>query len=286
METEAIIRKVAEGEIDFTVVEDIAMVNATYYPNLDVKTAVSLPTQIAWGVRKNADSLLFALNEWILKMRKTADYYVIYDKYFRSTKASLKRTKSKYFSLRGGQLSPYDSLIKSAAKELEWDWRLLAAQIYKESEFDPGAESWMGAIGLMQLLPVTAEEYGISDLADPIQNIYAGTQHIKWLTQYFEDIIEDNDERKKFILAAYNVGHGHVIDAIKLTEKHGGDQTKWKDVKTFLIKKSNPTFFNDPVVKYGYCRGNEPVTYVNTILSVYENYLVLYPDEQLASESI
>lgn len=285
VETEAIIRKVAEGEINYTVAEeDIAMVNATYYPNLDVRTAISFPTQIAWGTRKNADNLLMALNNWIMEMRKTTDYYVIYNKYFKSRKASLKRTQSKYFSIGGGQLSPYDSLIKSAADELGWDWRLLAAQIFKESKFDPSAESWAGAVGLMQLLPVTAEEYGISDLSDPVQNIYAGTLHIKWLSRYFADLIEDKDEQMKFILAAYNVGHGHVIDAMELTEKHGGDPQKWDDVKEFLLKKANSTYFNDPVVKYGYCRGIEPVNYVNVILSTYENYLTLYPDEVAPDE--
>lgn len=280
VETEMIIRKVAEGLVDYTVAEeDIALVNSTYYPNLDVKTAVSFPTQIAWGVRKNSDSLLTALNDWILDMRKTADYYVIYNKYFRSRKASLKRTKSEYYSLAHGKLSPFDSLIRTSAGELGWDWRLLAALMFQESRFDPEAESWAGAVGLMQVLPVTAGDYGITDLHDPEANVQAGTLHLKWLSQYFADVIDDPAERKKFILAAYNAGHGHIMDAIKLTRKFDGDPQAWEDVKIYLIKKSTPAYFNDPVVEFGYCRGMEPVSYVSSILSIYENYMALFPQE-------
>ncbi|MEQ8472803.1 MAG: transporter substrate-binding domain-containing protein [Marinoscillum sp.] len=280
IETEAIIRKVAEGEADFTVSEeDIALVNSTYYPNLDVKTAVSFPTQIAWGVRKNATTLLDTLNHWILDMRKNPDYYTIYNKYYKSRKTSLKRTRSEYFSTGGGKLSPYDSLIRKHAIELDWDWRLLAAQIFKESKFDPDAESWAGAVGLLQLLPTTAEEHNVTDLTDPVQNLHAGTRHLQWLQDYFQPVVRDTTERVKFILAAYNVGHGHVMDAIKLTDKFEGDSQKWDDVKEYLLKKSNSQFFNDPVVRFGYCRGVEPVTYVAMIYSIYENYLVLFPEK-------
>jgi membrane-bound lytic murein transglycosylase F len=283
IETETIIRNVAEGRYPYTVVEeDIALVNATYYPNLDIKTAVSFPTQIAWGVRKNADQLLDTLNLWITEMRKTSDYYTIYNKYFKSRKASLKRSKSEYYSLSGGKLSPYDSLIMQYSDTLGWDWKLLAAQIYKESNFDSNSESWAGAIGLLQLMPQTAEEYGVefSDLTDPEENLKAGVQHIQWLQSYFEDIIIQPDERIKFILAAYNVGHGHVMDAIRLTEKYGGDPQQWEgNVRDYLLKKSNSNYFNDEVVQYGYCRGIEPVTYVSTIFSIYENYKTIISDQ-------
>ena len=280
LETEALIRQVSEGIIDYTVAEeDIGLVNATYYTNLDVKTAVSFPTQIAWGVRRNADSLLQSLNEWILEMRKTSDYYVIYNKYFKNRKTSLRRTRSEYFSMGGGKLSPFDELIKKSAQSLGWDWRLLAAQIFKESRFDPEAESWAGAIGLMQLLPQTGEAHGADDLTDPAQNVQAGVRHLIWLNDYFEDQIEDPEERKKFILAAYNVGHGHVMDAIRLTEKFGGDGQLWEEVSVNLLRKSSSEYFNDPVVEFGYCRGQEPVHYVSTIFSIYTNYQALYPDD-------
>lgn len=281
VETEEIIRKVAQGEVNYTVTEEnIALVNSTYYPILDVKTAVSFPQQIAWGVRKNSDSLLAELNEWILEMRKTPEYYTVYNKYFRSSKASRIRSKSEYSSIGGDKISPYDSLIKLAADTLNWDWRLLAAQVFQESKFDATTESWAGAIGLMQVLPSTGEEYGVTDLMNPSENLKAATKHLLWLQSLWDDIIEDPDEKKKFVLASYNVGHGHVFDARRLTQKYGDDPDSWSDVSEFLLKKSNSAYFNDPVVEYGYCRGIEPVNYVHQILSTYENYSSIYPDEQ------
>ncbi|MEQ9403171.1 MAG: transporter substrate-binding domain-containing protein [Cyclobacteriaceae bacterium] len=280
-ETEQLIRQVAEGEIDYTVAEwDIALVNSTYYRNLDIKTAVSFPQQIAWGVRKNAPMLLGSLNKWILKMRQTTDYYVIYDKYFRSSKASLARSRSKFSTISGENISPYDSLIKQAAEELGWDWKLLAAQIFKESKFDRRAKSWAGAIGLMQVLPRTARQYDVRKLTDPVQNIYAGKMQLLWLQDLWEKEISDPEDRIQFILASYNVGRGHVLDAVRLTKKHGKDPQKWEDVREYLLKKSYAKFYNDPVVEFGYCRGIEPVSYVDEILEIYSNYKVIMIEEE------
>ncbi|MEM6641442.1 MAG: transporter substrate-binding domain-containing protein [Bacteroidota bacterium] len=275
VETEELIREVALGNIDYTVAEeDVARVNLTYYPNLDIKTPVSFPTQIAWGVRKSSTDLLAQLNTWITTMRKKTDYYVIYDKYFKSSKSALRRSKSKFFSINNeeGGISPYDSLIKKGAQEVGWDWYLLAAQIFRESKFDPDAESWAGAVGLMQVLPRTASQYGVTNLRDPQRNIYAGTQQILWLQNQWKGKIEDPNELQKFVLASYNVGLGHLQDAVRLTEKYGANPYQWEDVKEYLLKKSYKKYYNDPVVEYGYCRGTEPVQYVSFILDIYANY--------------
>lgn len=273
IETEQLIKQVAQGKIDYTVAEeDIALVNETYYTNLDIKTPVSFPTQIAWGVRKNSANLLEALNDWILRMRKTTDYYVIYHKYFKSTKSALRRSRSKYLNISGGDISPYDSLIKVAADSLGWDWHMLAAQIFRESKFNEKAESWAGAQGLMQVMPRTGEEYGVKNLYDPERNLYAGVQHLKWLQDQWAKEIDDLSERQKFVLASYNVGLGHLQDAVRLTEKFGGDPNSWDSVREFLLKKAQPKYFNDPVVEYGYCRGSEPVNYVDHIMEIYQNY--------------
>lgn len=282
IETEQLIRMVAEGDIDYTVAEeDIALVNSTYHPNLDIKTAISFPTQIAWGVRKNANRLQEALNSWIVRMRKTTDYYVIYDKYFRSSKSALRRSRSRYSTINGetGDISPYDSLIKKSAQQLEWDWYLLAAQIFRESKFNPKAQSWAGAIGLMQVMPRTGKEYGASNLYNAKQNLRAGTEHLLWLQDQWEDEVLDPSERIKFVLASYNVGLGHLQDAVRLTEKFGGDVTKWEDVSDYLLKKSYRKYFNDPVVQFGYCRGSEPVEYVKKVLDIYQNYKDILGEE-------
>ena len=279
--TEGLLEKVALGEIEYTVAEeDVALVNAAYYPILDIKTAVSFPQQIAWGMRKNADSLQMTMNHWIRKMKKTSDYHTVYNRYFKSSRQSRQRNYSQYSSMGGGKLSPYDSLIRFTAAELGWDWRLFAAQVFKESKFDPLAESWAGAIGLMQVLPSTGESYGATDLKDPQQNLSAARQHIAWLQRMWEGKIEDPEERIKFILASYNVGQGHVFDAIRLAEKHGEIPNQWETVKKYLILKEQPEYYNDPAIEFGYCRGSEPVNYVKVIYHTYDNYKQLFPEPE------
>lgn len=279
--TEGLLEKVAKGEIEYTVAEeDVALVNAAYYPILDIKTAVSFPQQIAWGMRKNADSLQSTMNNWIRKMKKTPEYHTVYNRYFRSSRQSRRRNYSQYSSMGGGKLSPYDSLIKATAAELGWDWRLFASQVFKESKFDPKAVSWAGAIGLMQVLPRTGESYGATNLKNPEQNLSAALQHLKWLQRMWDKEIEDPEERIKFLLASYNVGHGHVFDAIRLADKHGEIPNKWDTVKKYLILKEQPEYYNDPDVEFGYCRGSEPVNYVKVIYTTFENYKQLFPEEK------
>jgi len=271
---EKLIRLVASGDIDYTVAdENVARVNSTYFPILDVKTAVSFPQSLAWGLRKkHSDELVLAINNWIDNYRKSLDYALLYNKYFRSPKSKI-RVRSDYFVIGNGKISPYDDLIRRYSDSLHWDWRLLASMIYQESHFDPRSNSWAGAMGLMQIMPSTQKRYGIRDPYAPEQNIRGGVEYLLWLNDLFSDKIEDKQTRLKFILAAYNVGVGHIIDARNLARKYGKDPDSWKDVSYFLELKSNPKYYLDPVVEYGYCRGDEPVQYVDQILDRYDHYV-------------
>jgi len=274
VETELMIKKVADGVIKYTVAdEDIALVNASYYPNIDIKTPISFPQQIAWAVRKNAPDLLTYINEWQGQLKKTPTYNVIYRKYFKSPRASLTRLKSDFSSVSGGQLSKFDDLLKVGADSLGWDWRLLAAQAYQESAFDPNAKSWAGAVGLMQLIPETGKRFGANNLNNPAQSIKAGVKFLQHLDKLWAKTITDKHERIKFVLASYNVGLGHVEDARNLAKKYGADPLIWEgNVAVYLLNKSKPKYFKDKVVKSGYCRGEEPINYVRLILSRYDQY--------------
>lgn len=288
VETEEMIRRVARGEIEYTVAdEDVALLNAVYYPNLDVKTPLSFTQKIAWGVRKNSPELLEAINGWIREMRKETDYYVIYNKYFKNRSGMRRLANSNYSSINGNQVSPYDAIIKEAADSIGWDWRLLAAVAYQESKFNPEAESWVGATGLMQLMPETAEIFGAEDPLDPRQNILAGANYLKWLDDFWADEIPDKQERVKFVLASYNVGQGHVLDARSLAEKFGKDKGLWEDnVEKYLALKATPQYYTDEVVKLGYCRGSEPVRYVKAILRRNARYKQLIPEEEAKEEEV
>ncbi len=270
--TEELIRQVAAGEIDYTVAdENIAWINQSAYDNLDVSMPLSLPQRIAWGVRKNSPHLRAAVNQWLTQIKREPTFNVIYHKYYRNRSFFRQRISSDFFSVTGRKISPFDHLIQKHAQKLAWDWRLLAALIYKESRFNPTAASWAGAQGLMQLVQTTADAYGANDIWDPQENLKAGTNYLIWLTRLWKEI-PDSTERLKFILASYNVGPGHVIDARRLAEKYGKDPNSWRDVGEFLRKKSLPEFYNDEVVQSGYCRGDEPVNYVEDIFKIYRHY--------------
>jgi len=273
LEVEEIIRLVVDGDIDYTVCdENVAMVNQTYYPDIDIKTAISFPQNLAWAVRKESDELKAVIDKWLIDLKKTKKYSFIYNKYFRNSK-SVDIVQSEFFSINSGKISQYDDIIKQYSKEIGWDWTLLASMMYQESKFHPEVKSWAGAFGLMQIMPSTGERFGIDSLSSPHENIAAGVRIIKWLDEQLTNKIADEDERIKFVLAAYNVGLGHVLDARRLAKKNRKDPNIWDNsVDFFILHKSNPNYFNDPVVKHGYCRGEEPYNYVKEVIERYEHY--------------
>ena len=130
----------------------------------------------------------------------------------------------------------------------------------------------------MQIMPVTGERFGIDITASPENNMKAGIRYINWLQSVFDPKIPDSNERLNFILASYNAGPGHVLDAMKLAEKNGMDPTVWKgSVEVWLQKKSQPEYYNDTVVRNGYFRGTESVAFVAEILDRYEHYKNVIP---------
>ena len=270
---EQLIRQVAMGEIDYTISdENVALVNQKYYSDIDIATPVSFPQHLAWAVGKGSDLLLKEINLWIVEFKRSAESRFIYNKYFKNPR-SVKITQSEYHSVTGGKISMYDDVIKEQSIKLNWDWRLLASLVYQESGFNPDVRSWVGAFGLMQLMPRTAEKYGIDSLSSPGENIIAGVKFLKWLDNQFEDLVEDDQERIKFVMASYNVGIAHVFDAMRLAEKYDKDPTKWNgNVDYYLRNKSDPKYYNDPVVYYGYARGEEPYNFVNDIIERYDHY--------------
>ncbi|MGF1636561.1 MAG: transglycosylase SLT domain-containing protein [Cyclobacteriaceae bacterium] len=273
--TDDLIAWVAEGKIDYTIAdENRALLHKHYYNNLYIETPVSLSQPIAWAIHKDATDLQAQINIWLENRKGSLEFNSLVNKYFSTGFMPLALRKNQDI-IKSGTISQYDDLIKKYAAEIGWDWRLLAALINQESQFNASASSNFGAMGLMQLLPNTAVMFGVdsTSLNDPESNIRAGIGFLKRLEQIWQNNLTDSLEVLKFTLASYNAGTGHVIDARRLAEKHGLNQTIWNEnVENMLLRKSEPDFFNDPVVKYGYCRGAEPVHYVENILKKYELY--------------
>lgn len=273
LQTEDLIRLVAEGEIDYTVAdENVAKTNKKYYPNIDIETPISFTQNIAWAINKQATGLQTVLNKWILEKKKTTSYHTIYLKYFMARTAYAKKVTSDFGSSKN-RISEYDDIIKLNANKFDFDWRLIASVIFQESQYDTSAESWTGAQGLMQLLPETAAKFGDGNLSDPNFNIYAGCSYLSELQNYWTPKITDRNEALKFALASYNVGLGHVLDATRLAEKFGLDPTIWNNnVELMLKNKAEEKYYNDEVVYYGYCKGSEPVFYVKQVIERYKHY--------------
>jgi len=281
-ESEKLIQHVASGEIEYTVCdENVALVNASYYADIDVNTPISIPQDIAWGIRKNnSDALLSELNNWMTAYKKTGSYALLYAKYFKNPRSIL-IVKSDLYALNTGKVSRYDDMIRYFSASINWDWRLLASLICQESHFNPTVESFAGAFGLMQIMPETGKNFGIDITSSPENNLKAGIRYINWLNSIFNPMIQDKNERINFILAAYNAGPGHVLDAMKLAEKNGMNPQKWDgNVATWLLKKAEPQYYNDTVVKNGYFKGIESVNFVSQILERFEHYKNIIPEEK------
>jgi len=276
--TDDLIRMVVEGKIKYTAADhNIAAINQCYFPELDIDTPLSLSQRIAWAVRKNSPQLLAAMNGWVDKMRGEDLFYLLYNKYFKNEKSYQRRVNSDFYSRESGKISPFDSLIQQNAEKLNWDWRLLASQIYQESRFDVEASSWAGARGLMQLMPATARQLGLGDPYNPQENLAAGTRYLQMLNHSFEEI-PDSVQRIKFVLAAYNCGLGHVRDAQRLAEAMGKNPMVWDgQVEIYLRKLALSKYHRHPVVRYGYVRGEEPYAYVRDIFLRYAHYRQLLP---------
>lgn len=268
---EDLIAQVSRGEIQYTVADnDIAKLNATYFPNLNTQLAISFDQRSSWAVRRDCPLLAQAANEWQKNNASSPAYTASMKRYFETSK---NLPHSPILSLREGKISHYDALFKKYAKEINWDWRLLASLAYKESNFDTTAVSWAGAKGLMQLMPSTAHAMGIppGKEQNAEESIKAAVKYLGIMTRSFTQVPEP--ERIEFVLASYNSGIGHVLDAMALAEKYGKNKYVWKNnVEKYILLKSQEEYFTDSVCKYGYFRGTETYVFVRDIMGRYEQY--------------
>lgn len=224
-----------------------------------------------WTVNREKAKLSKSLDEWyepklMAEVKKEEDFLL-------STRSVVRHVYAPMLNKKGGVISHYDALFMTYCQPIRWDWRLMAAQCYQESTFDPQARSWAGALGLMQIMPATADMLGLprEKIHDPESNIAAAAKYLGQLETKFSDI-PSRYEKMNFVLGSYNGGYHHIRDAMALTEKYGGNPRSWNDVSQYVLKLSNPQFYRDPVVKYGYMRGSETEDYVRKIRQRWETY--------------
>lgn len=178
-----------------------------------------------------------------------------------------------------GQISPFDPIMRQIAEQEGIDWRLLAAIAHQESRFDPDARSHRGAQGLMQVMTSVARDFGVPDdrINDPKTNITMAAKLIKRIEGTLRFGAKTSDEdRTRIILACYNAGMGHIIDARRLAVKQGANHNSWVQLSEFVVLKGTPEWVDDEAVRSGAFDGSETIRYVDKVMAQYAAYCKNY----------
>lgn len=227
-----------------------------------------IDSSCVWLMPRSARLQMHKLNSWISQLHHSADFAARREPYMRRFSHQSKRRRT--------YLSPYDSLIRIQADSLGWDWRMLAAVIYNESHFHIEARSRRGALGLMQMMPSTAEHYGVGDPLDPESNIRGGSQLLRDLSRRYASLAADRNERFKYTLAAYNAGVGRIDDILRLASARGKDISYWDSAKV-VIPEMSAEQLDTSLVRCGPFKGVETLAYVEEVLGIYSDFQRICP---------
>lgn len=266
-----LIKSVADGDsIRYAAVDSrLAGLFERHHPTLDTELRISVPLRYSWMLHKGNQSLTEQISCFFSSSpeeeEEDPDRLLTMESgnYFKDLRSPLPSP-----TIRQGAISPYDEIFMHEAKRLGWHWTYLAAIAFTESRFIPDIVARSGARGLMGVMPDTGRAYGVSSdqLLDPLTAVRVAVDCLRDNEKSFGNI-RDTHERECFTLAAYNAGYGHVLDAMRLARKYSAPDSVWDGgVREYLLLKSTPKYFNDPVVKYGYVRGSETVKYVDNIM--------------------
>jgi membrane-bound lytic murein transglycosylase F len=274
VETEQLLQMVARGKYKATMAgEHLLDIELAKAVPLRSAFVLEEPAEHAFALRKRNPKLKQALDEFVKRVYKGEFYNVIYAKYFKSRRSVQRLARGRVMDPVNGKISPYDELVRKYADRYGFDWRLVTAQMYQESRFDPKAKSHVGAQGLMQLMPRTAKAMGVKNSSDPAHNIQGGVKYLYWLRDRFDSSLPIS-ERLWFTLAAYNAGAGHVHDARRLAGQLGYDPDRWfENTEEAMLLLSKKEYARK--ARYGYVNGREPVNYVRDIRQRFEAYVEL-----------
>jgi len=265
--TEEFIRMVAEKEIEVTIADsNIALLNRRYYPDVKITFPIEEAQSLGWIVKQNEKDLLNEINSFFEKIKEDGTFAKIHEKYYANVEIFDYVDLKKFHARLKTRLPKYKDIIQEISGKYAFDWRFIAAVIYQESHFNPRAVSYTGVKGLMQLTQDTAKEMGVDNRCDPDQSIMGGVKYIKKLYDKYADA--KNPDRLLITIASYNVGRGHILDAQKIAKQRGFDPNSWSALEQILPLLRYPQYYKK--TGYGYCRGTEPVRYVNRIMTYYD----------------
>lgn len=266
---EELLYRVAHGKIDYTIDDsNDFLLNRRFYPQLAVAFKLGKPQKLAWALRRSGDKSLYdAIKKFFKKIKEDGMLHRITERYYghaRTFDYVGTFTFMKHVQLR---LPPLIPIFKDASKKYGLNWRLLAAQSYQESHWNPRATSPTGVRGLMMLTLDTADHIGIDNRLNPKQSVMGGAAYLLKLLKQLPASIKEPD-RTWFALAAYNVGMGHVLDARMIAKRLGKNPNSWTDVKDVLPLLTQRRWYRRTI--HGYARGREAVQYVQNIRSYYD----------------
>ena len=257
------------GTVDYGIVlSHEAMLGQKLSDKIKVATDLGPPVSFAWAFSRLADeSLLDKARQFFASIRANNELKNLIDRHYAQFEQLDQQLAQQFIEDVDNRISPYLAAFKAAGKKYNIDWRLLAAMAYQESKWDPEARSHMGAYGIMQITAPTAQDIGLIDPANPVKNIMAAAKYLDQLRALIPDNAKEPD-RTYLAMAAYNVGIGHLSDAIKLTKIQGGDPNRWRDIRERLALLSNPKYYRK--LRNGYARGEETIQYVENIRALHD----------------
>ena len=260
---------VNDKRIDYTIISsDEIKLNRRFYPELRVAFDINKTQKIGWAFVQSEDTSLYdAANQFLEQQQKSGALQALKEQHFGHIKAFDYVGTRVYQRHIQARLPDYQPYFEKAGKDNDLQWILLAAMSYQESHWNEQAISPTGVRGLMMLTIATAKYIGVNNRVEPHQSIFGGAYYFAKLLKRLPEKVKEPD-RTLFALASYNLGYGHVRDAMKLTKKRGQDETKWINLEKTLPLLSKKKWHKQ--TRYGYARGNEAVKYVKNIRSYYD----------------
>ncbi len=239
-----------------------------FFPELRTERTLSEPIAYRWYWRTQRRDLAVTLN-YFWKAPSTRDrLQILKEKYYGFLpEKSDGAVVAHFLETLAHEMPKYRSKIIHEARRCGIDPLLYVALIYQESQFDPKAVSNTGARGLLQFTSAAASYFGLNNPMNSSDSIRAGADYLKMLWKSLDGFGLSHWNRWFFALASYNQGRGHLSDAMSLAVKLGRSAGTWADLKFVYPKLQKQQYAAQ--VRYGSCRGQEAVQFVDNIRYYY-----------------
>jgi membrane-bound lytic murein transglycosylase F len=281
--SEEILRRVAAGEVDYTVADShLFELLRHFYPDLRVAFPLGPTERIAWALPKD-DDLRESIAAYFAEIEATGELKQILDRYYFASSEFDYIGSRAFIRHVNTRLPRYRDYFLEAERSTGVDWRLLAAIAYQESHWDPQAVSPTGVRGIMMLTEHTANMMEVGDRHNARQSILGGAHYYLRTRRKVPERIAEPD-RSWLAVAAYNLGFGHLEDARIITQTQGADPDRWDEVRARLPLLSDKAWFSR--VQRGFAPGQIAVTYVDNVRRYYEILMWLDSHEALTSQEL